>query len=557
MTHAQQQLTEQVFHFVSELYAYGVREVVISPGSRSTPIAIACECHPELKTWIHPDERSAAFFALGLIKGSQKPVALVCTSGTAAANYVPAVAESHISRLPLVVLTSDRPHELREVGAPQAINQVNMFENYVRFQFDMPIADGTAYTLEANRYQLQKASQYFVGPHQGPVHFNLPFREPLTPDWSRTDLLTTHKYTLPKYQKAIDPTPIQSILKQVKGLIIVGDMQHQDVSQLLTFATEYDLPILADPLNPIRRTEHPNVVATYDLLLRSGLALEADFVLRVGKPVVSKKLNQWLKQTNATQILIQNSKDIDAFPKMPDYFYEMSANDFFRSLNTLESTYRKVWLKHWQKLEIQARDIISTHQKQASDEAGYISRLLDKLDETDHLFVSNSMPIRDIDNLYFNRKFSVYANRGANGIDGVVSTALGMAVHKKVTLLIGDIAFYHDMNGLLMSKLNDIHMNIILVNNDGGGIFSYLPQKKAAGPHFERLFGTPTGLDFENTAHLYQLGYKRFTDIQSFEYAELNAMSATLYEIMTERASNYEAHQELYEKLSVVVNVTL
>lgn len=557
MTHAQQQLTEQVFHFVSELYAYGVREVVISPGSRSTPIAIACECHPELKTWIHPDERSAAFFALGLIKGSQKPVALVCTSGTAAANYVPAVAESHISRLPLVVLTSDRPHELREVGAPQAINQVNMFENYVRFQFDMPIADGTAHTLEANRYQLQKASQYFVGPHQGPVHFNLPFREPLTPDWSRTDLLTTHKYTLPKYQKAIDPTPIQSILKQVKGLIIVGDMQHQDVSQLLTFATEYDLPILADPLNPIRRTEHPNVVATYDLLLRSGLALEADFVLRVGKPVVSKKLNQWLKQTNATQILIQNSKDIDAFPKMPDYFYEMSANDFFRSLNTLESTYRKVWLKHWQKLEIQARDIILTHQKQASDEAGYISRLLDKLDETDYLFVSNSMPIRDIDNLYFNRKFSVYANRGANGIDGVVSTALGMAVHKKVTLLIGDIAFYHDMNGLLMSKLNDIHMNIILVNNDGGGIFSYLPQKKTSGPHFERLFGTPTGLDFENTAHLYQLGYKRFTDIQSFEYAELNAMSATLYEIMTERASNYEAHQELYEKLSEVVNVTL
>ena len=557
MTHAQQQLTEQVFHFVSELYAYGVREVVISPGSRSTPIAIACECHPELKTWIHPDERSAAFFALGLIKGSHRPVALVCTSGTAAANYVPAVAESHISRLPLVVLTSDRPHELREVGAPQAINQVNMFENYVRFQFDMPLADGTSYTLEANRYQLQKASQYFVGPHQGPVHFNLPFREPLTPDWSRTDLLTTHTYTLPKYQKMIDSAPIQPILKQVKGLIIVGDMQHQDVSQLLTFATEYDLPILADPLNPIRSTSHPNVVTTYDLLLRSGLKLEADFVIRVGKPVVSKKLNQWLKRTNATQILIQNSKDIDAFPKMPDYFYEISANDFFRSLDTLESTYRKVWLKHWQKLETQARDVILNHQKHASDEASYISRLLDKLDETDHLFVSNSMPIRDIDNLYFNRKFNVYANRGANGIDGIVSTALGMAVHKKMTLLIGDIAFYHDMNGLLMAKLNNIHMNIILVNNDGGGIFSYLPQKEATGPHFERLFGTPTGLDFENTAHLYQLGYKRFTDVQSFEYVELNSVSSTLYEIMTERASNYEAHQDFYEKLSEVVNVTL
>lgn len=557
MDHAQQQLTEQVFYFVSELYAYGVREVVISPGSRSTPLAIACECHPEMKTWIHPDERSAAFFALGLIKGSQRPVALVCTSGTAAANYVPAVAESHISRLPLVVLTSDRPHELREVGAPQAINQVNMFANYVHFQFDMPIADGTQYTLDAIRYQLQKASQYFVGPHQGPIHFNMPFREPLTPDWSRTDLLTTHTYTLPKYQKAIDPTPLKQTLKQIKGLIIVGDMQHQDVSQLLTFATEYDMPILADPLNPIRRTQHPNVIATYDLLLRSGLELEADFVIRVGKPVVSKKLNQWLKRTNATHILVQNSKDIDAFPKKPDYFYEMSANDFFRSLNTLESTYRKVWLKHWQQMELQAREKITYHQKQALDEAGYISRLLDKLDHTDNLFVSNSMPIRDIDNLYFDCEFGVYANRGANGIDGVVSTALGMAVHQKVTLLIGDIAFYHDMNGLLMSKLNDIHMNIILVNNDGGGIFSYLPQKEAAAPHFERLFGTPTGLDFEHAAHLYQFSYKRFSDIQSFDYVELNAMSGTLYEIITDRAENYEAHQTLYEQLSEVVNVTL
>lgn len=167
------------------------------------------------------------------------------------------------------------------------------------------------------------------------------------------------------------------------------------------------------------------------------------------------------------------------------------------------------------------------------------------------------MPIRDIDNLYYGRDFSIYANRGANGIDGVVSTALGMAVHKKVTLLIGDIAFYHDMNGLLMSKLNDIHMNIILVNNDGGGIFSYLPQKSSAAPHFERLFGTPTGLDFEHVANLYQFGYKRFTDIQTFDYAPLNTMSATLYEIVTDRDSNYEAHQALYEQLREVVDVTL
>ncbi|MCC4037534.1 2-succinyl-5-enolpyruvyl-6-hydroxy-3-cyclohexene-1-carboxylic-acid synthase [Staphylococcus pseudintermedius] len=550
-------LTEQVFHFVSELYAYGLREVVISPGSRSTPLALAFECHPYIQTWIHPDERSAAFFALGLIKGSQRPVAILCTSGTAAANYVPAIAESHISRLPLIVLTSDRPHELRGVGAPQAINQVNMFQNYVRFQFDLPIADGTPNTLAVNKYQLQKASQFFDGPHQGPVHFNLPFREPLTPDLSRQDLLTSLHYERPHYQKTMDFSAILPVLKQSKGLIVVGDMQHQDISQILTFATIYDLPILADPLNGIRATQHPNVVTTYDLLLRSGLNLSADFVIRVGKPVVSKKLNQWLKTTDATQILVQNNADIDAFPKNPDYFFEMSANDFFRALGDIPAAYRKMWLRQWQNMEEQARHTIKAHQKTANDEAAYVSRVLDKLGADDVLFVSNSMPIRDIDNLYIDHQARIYANRGANGIDGVVSTALGMAVHQKVTLLIGDIAFYHDMNGLLMSKLNDIHMNIVLLNNDGGGIFSYLPQKEGASEHFERLFGTPTGLNFEHAALLYDFNYKRFQDLQSFEYGHLTTMTPTLFEVVTQREANYEAHQNLYQKLSEVVNVTL
>ncbi|HEC2160703.1 TPA: 2-succinyl-5-enolpyruvyl-6-hydroxy-3-cyclohexene-1-carboxylic-acid synthase [Staphylococcus delphini] len=550
-------LTEQVFHFVSELYAYGLREVVISPGSRSTPLALAFECHPHIQTWIHPDERSAAFFALGLIKGSQRPVAILCTSGTAAANYVPAIAESHISRLPLVVLTSDRPHELRGVGAPQAINQVSMFQNYVRFQFDLPIADGTPNTLDVNKYQLQKASQFFDGPHQGPVHFNLPFREPLTPDLSRQDLLTSLHYERPHYQKTMDFSAILPVLKQSKGLIVVGDMQHQDISQILTFATIYDLPILADPLNGIRATQHPNVVTTYDLLLRSGLDLSADFVIRVGKPVVSKKLNQWLKTTDATQILVQNNADIDAFPKNSDYFFEMSANDFFRALGDIPAAYRKIWLRQWQSMEEQARHTIKVHQKTANDEAAYVSRVLDKLGADDALFVSNSMPIRDIDNLYIDHQARIYANRGANGIDGVVSTALGMAVHQKVTLLIGDIAFYHDMNGLLMSKLNDIHMNIVLLNNDGGGIFSYLPQKEGAPEHFERLFGTPTGLNFEHAALLYDFNYKRFQDLQSFEYSHLTTMTPTLFEVVTQRETNYEAHQNLYQKLSEVVNVTL
>lgn len=557
MTNHSDALTQQVFTFASELYAYGVREVVISPGSRSTPLAIAFEAHPKIKTWIHPDERSAAFFALGLIKGSGKPVAILCTSGTAAANYTPAIAECQISRVPLIVLTSDRPHELRSVGAPQAINQVNMFSNYVNFQFDLPIADGTEQMLYTIHYQMQIASQYLYGPHRGPIHFNMPFREPLTPDMNRVDLLKSQVKTLPHYQKSIAVKGISAILQKKKGLIIVGDMQHQEVDQILTYSTVYDMPILADPLSQLRKSNHPNVITTYDLLYRAGLDLDVDFVIRVGKPVISKKLNQWLKRTKAYQILVQNNDKIDVFPMPPNISYEISANDFFRSLMEEESVQRKDWLELWQSLEQQSRVEIKDYLNHASDEAVYVGEVIHKLSKGDALFVGNSMPIRDVDNLMFETEAEVYANRGANGIDGVVSTAIGMAVHKKVTLLIGDLSFYHDMNGLLMAKLNDININIVLVNNDGGGIFSYLPQKDSASDYFERLFGTPTGLDFEHAALLYDFTFERFESLNDFKYAELSSMDSHIYEVLTSREDNMQQHQILYKKLSDIVNVTL
>ena len=537
-------LTKQVYTFASELYAYGVREVVISPGSRSTPLAIAFEAHPNIKTWIHPDERSAAFFALGLIKGSERPVAILCTSGTAAANYTPAIAESQISRIPLIVLTSDRPHELRSVGAPQAINQVNMFANYINFQFDMPVADGSQEMLNTINYQMQIASQYLYGPHRGPIHFNLPFREPLTPDLEMTENLKSEHKILPHYQKNIDIQDIKNVLKDKKGLIIVGDMQHQAVDQILTYATIHDLPILADPLSQLRKFNHPNVITTYDLLYRSHLNIDADFIIRVGKPVISKKLNQWLTRTNA-------------FPTPPHISYEISANDFFRSLVNEPTVNRKDWIERWQSIEAQSRKAITQHMSQATDESAFVSTLIQKLTKDDALFVSNSMPIRDVDNLLFDSEVEVYANRGANGIDGVISTALGMAVHKRVTLLIGDLAFYHDMNGLLMAKLNDIHINIVILNNDGGGIFSYLPQKTAAEQYFERLFGTPTGLNFEYTAMLYDFSFKRLNNITDFSQVSFSNMNSYIYEMITNREDNLEQHQLLYQKLSEILNVTL
>ncbi|ALM56585.1 2-succinyl-5-enolpyruvyl-6-hydroxy-3-cyclohexene-1-carboxylic-acid synthase [Staphylococcus equorum] len=553
-------LTKQVFTFVSELYAYGIREIVISPGSRSTPMAIAIEAHPKMKSWIHPDERSAAFFAMGLMKGSERPVAILCTSGSAAANYTPAISESSLSHLPLVVLTSDRPHELRGIGAPQAIDQTNMFANYTQYQFDFPIADSNGdqdFMTNTVKFQLQKASQYLYGPHRGPIHLNLPFREPLTPDLEKVEWLTSDTKIMPHYQKTTSLNEINVIVKKRKGLIIVGDMQHQDVDQILTFATIHDMPILADPLSQLRREHHPNVITTYDLLFRAGLEVDVDFIIRVGKPVISKKINQWLKDTKAFQILVQNNDRPDAFPITPHVSYEMSANDFFRQLSETTTVERKQWLEKWQSLEKHAKVEIKDYVRTATDEAAYVANVLDKLTTDDALFVSNSMPIRDVDNLFIDCEAAVFSNRGANGIDGVTSTALGMAVHKKVTLLIGDLAFYHDMNGLLMSKLNDINLNIVLLNNDGGGIFSYLPQKDTADAYFERLFGTPTGLDFEHTALLYDFTFKRFESIEAFKYTELSKFGAHIYEIMTYREDNLQQHLKLYKKLSDIINVTL
>lgn len=553
-------LTKQVFTFVSELYAYGIREIVISPGSRSTPMAIAIEAHPKMKSWIHPDERSAAFFAMGLMKGSERPVAILCTSGSAAANYTPAISESSLSHLPLVVLTSDRPHELRGIGAPQAIDQTNMFANYTQYQFDFPIADSNGdqdFMTNTVKFQLQKASQYLYGPHRGPIHLNLPFREPLTPDLEKVEWLTSDTKIMPHYQKTTSLNEINVIVKKRKGLIIVGDMQHQDVDQILTFATIHDMPILADPLSQLRREHHPNVITTYDLLFRAGLEVDVDFIIRVGKPVISKKINQWLKDTKAFQILVQNNDRPDAFPITPHVSYEMSANDFFRQLSETTTVERKQWLEKWQSLEKHAKVEIKDYVRTATDEAAYVANVLDKLTTDDALFVSNSMPIRDVDNLFIDCEAAVFSNRGANGIDGVTSTALGMAVYKKVTLLIGDLAFYHDMNGLLMSKLNDINLNIVLLNNDGGGIFSYLPQKDTADAYFERLFGTPTGLDFEHTALLYDFTFKRFESIEAFKYTELSKFGAHIYEIMTYREDNLQQHLKLYKKLSDIINVTL
>ncbi|MGV2927043.1 2-succinyl-5-enolpyruvyl-6-hydroxy-3-cyclohexene-1-carboxylic-acid synthase [Macrococcus capreoli] len=550
-------LTKQVFHFVKSLYDYGIHEIVISPGSRSTPIAIACELHPEMTTYIHPDERSAAFYALGLMKATNRPVAILCTSGTAASNYVPAVSECFISNMPLVVITSDRPHELRNVGAPQAINQVGMYRNFVQYERDFPIADDASETLQFIDAVMMQASTFLSGPMKGPVHFNIPFREPLMPDAALQGMLTVEPKVQVSYQKAFDVNTVKGIISRQNGVIIAGDCQQEDLTQMLIFSTIHNVPIIADPLSQIRHLKHPNVVTTGDSLFKVLKSITPGYIIRVGNAVVSKAINQWIKASDAPQILVQPRVQPYTFPKVPDLFIEITANDFFRQVAEEKPVNNQAWIKFWQTINDVVINHIIQHAQTVRDEGSATYQIFKQLQQDDVVFLGNSMPIRDCDTFFTHFEGQPYCNRGANGIDGVVSTALGMARHKKVTLIIGDISFYHDMNGLIMDKLSSNEhkhqINIVVMNNNGGGIFSYLPQYEDKA-HFERLFGTPLDLDFEQTATLYDFKYKKFN---VFDEITLPKASGHIIEITSDREENLKAHQQLLNDLKVKLNAEL
>lgn len=546
-------LTMQVFHLVKRLRDYGIEEVVISPGSRSTPLAIACELHERITTYIHPDERSAAFFALGLIKATQKPVAILCTSGTAASNYVPAVTEAYISHLPLVVLTSDRPHELRNVGAPQAINQVNMFQNFVMYERDFPIADGSDGTITFIEHVMQQAQTHFNGPMRGPVHFNIPFREPLMPDVTRTDLLSYTPVPNVLYQKSFNIDVMRPVLNLKRGLIIAGDSQQEDLTQLLVFSTIHNIPIIADPLSQLRDSKHPNVITTGDSVFKALEHIHAGYVIRVSHAVVSKPINTWLAQTDIPQVLVQSRATPDTFPKVPDLYIEMTANDFFRQLADEKPADNKEWLKYWQTMNDLIINQIHQHTQTVTDEGRAIYEIFKQIEDDAVIFLGNSMPIRDCDTFFTQFSGKPFCNRGANGIDGVVSTAMGMAVHKKVTLIIGDISFYHDLNGLIMKKLENLDINIVVFNNNGGGIFSYLPQKEN-DTYFERLFGTPLNLNFKYAAQLYDFNYYMFNVFDDFKLPD---SGANIIEVITDRNENLLAHQQLIRTLKDKLNAEL
>jgi 2-succinyl-5-enolpyruvyl-6-hydroxy-3-cyclohexene-1-carboxylate synthase len=584
--------------FVDELWRAGIQHVVICPGSRSTPLTLTFAAHPTVHTWLHIDERAAAFFALGMAKRSAQCVALLCTSGTAAANFLPALVEAKLSHIPLLVLTADRPYELRECGAPQAIDQQKLYGTHVKWFVDVALPEATNTALRYIRTLANRAAALAQAVPAGPVHLNMPFREPLTPAAPDTSLLPDGQRDAVAWEGrsasaayvtvsaarpgTIAPTTsarlATTMSKRQHGLIVVGPNNNAALTApLLSLAQRLGYPILADPLSQLRcaSIDHTLILSSYDAFLRSDSfaeRTEPELVLRFGALPTSKPLLLYLQRYAACpQIVIESNGGWEEPAQLALELIHVDAVSFCQDLfsaladhavNRPSFTDRE-WLQTWQHADQITREVLASSIQDLQElfEGRIFTELAAILPNNSTLYVGNSMPVRDLDTFFWcnERKIHILGNRGANGIDGVISSALGAsaatasaAVKAPVVLVIGDLSFFHDLNGLLAAHLHKLDLTIVLVNNDGGGIFSFLPQ--AAYPeYFEQFFGTPTGLDFRPVVQMYGGNFQCIQSWAEFREALKTGIEnggLHVIELHTERASNVSMHRQLWQAVS-------
>ncbi|MGI2326266.1 2-succinyl-5-enolpyruvyl-6-hydroxy-3-cyclohexene-1-carboxylic-acid synthase [Planococcus sp. YIM B11945] len=552
-------LTEYVSAFTHSIVHLGVKNAVISPGSRSTPLAYACMKQEGLTVYRQIDERSAAYFALGLAKASREPVMLLCTSGTAAANYFPAIVEAYYARIPLIVVTADRPHELRDVGAPQAINQINLFGSHVKWSVDLPMPELDNRLDFLGRHLHRSVASAKTEP-KGPVHINVPFREPLRIDFeqhyeSQGEIAHFGAATALTNEAEVF---LQDVLKQEKGLLVMGEMTAPVSQEFWQFVQKLQWPVLADPLSNLRAKIDPSckdlIIDSYDALLKNKLfkdEMVPDVVIRVGPQPVSKPLSLYLTAVRPkTYVVFDESAMVRDAQSVVTHHIQASADNLWQLPIKAKpaSEYRLKWTGA---SEIFWR-VMEQHCEEELDEGVLAKVFFDELDACD-MVVGSSMPIRDVDTFFkaTQRDIRIFANRGANGIDGVVSTAFGVqaAGKRPAYLFIGDLSFLHDMNGLIASKMQQTDLTIVIMNNDGGGIFSYLPQSQEER-HFEELFGTPTGLTFSDAANMYDTEYAAVhTKTQLADALQTEkTKSVKIIEVFTDRQENVLVHRKLWSR---------
>jgi 2-succinyl-5-enolpyruvyl-6-hydroxy-3-cyclohexene-1-carboxylate synthase len=509
----------------------GLKTAIICPGSRSAPLTIAFVQHPQIETIPVLDERSASFFALGIAKQTHRPVVLICSSGTAGANFYPAVIEAKESRVPLLVLTADRPPELRDCNAGQAIEQQRLFGNYTNYYTELAMPELNISRLQYLRQRSAQCYQQCLYPISGVVHINIPFRDPLAPivdpevsawcDRLPDDFFDhLQPFTKPQLQQSI------KLPNSKQGIIIAGVAQPEDpeiyVTAIARIANLTGFTVLAEALSPVRNYSHlfdRNLISTYDTILRNqqlAQSLKPDLVLRIGEMPTSKVLRQWL-DTNLieTWIIDESDRSLDSVHgKTHNCLTSVTpfANSLENSSQTQDSTYSNAW----EMAENQTRDTIDRLlQSESNLFEGKAAWLLSQvLPVNTPLFISNSMPVRDME--YFwkpnDRTYQIYVNRGANGIDGCLSTTIGIAHNNQPTVMLtGDLALLYDTNGFLIKPYLQGHLTIVLLNNNGGGIFGMLPIAQF-NPPFEEFFSTPQNIEFRNLCKTYQVEYEQIQD---------------------------------------------
>jgi 2-succinyl-5-enolpyruvyl-6-hydroxy-3-cyclohexene-1-carboxylate synthase len=595
---------------VDALVGGGVHEAVVCPGSRSTPLALALRAHPGITVRVLIDERSAGFFALGVAKAAGRPVAVLTTSGTAAANLLPAVVEASLGRVPLVLLTADRPAELRDRGAAQAIDQVRLFGTHAKWFAELPLFDGEAVTARHVCSVGARAVATAVAGPAGPVHLNVPFREPLVPDGPLGPLLShggvpgggpadgeepTSVVTGPRLLVDADVERLARRLAAVeRGLIIAGPQDDPAFPTAVgRLAAALDWPILADPLSLVRCGPHDRarVVARGDQLLRPGPWRDAHvpgLVLRFGAMPTSKPVLTLLEEERPAQVVVDGDGGWRDPAVLPTTFVHADASGTAHALaDALGAGEREAgggrlrpipprghrWLDGWLVADRTADRALRGWLARTTDdgepfEGAPFAHVADLLPDGGIVWAGSSMPVRDMDTWLpaGSRAIRPLASRGANGIDGVVSAALGAASTGVPTVLvIGDIALLHDLSGLVAASRLGLAATIVVVNNDGGGIFSFLPQATAARPdaglpaHFEELFGTPHGIDLGPLVVALGAEHRAVTpaELQPALEASVGAPGLQVIEVRTDRARNVALHREAAAAVAAALEALL
>ncbi|BBD67613.1 2-succinyl-6-hydroxy-2,4-cyclohexadiene-1-carboxylic acid synthase/2-oxoglutarate decarboxylase [Nostoc commune NIES-4072] len=570
---------------VNQLWAYiltetlkrlGLTCAIICPGSRSTPLAIAfAQQAPEIEAISILDERSAAFFALGQAKATGLPVVLVCTSGTAGANFYSAVIEASYSRVPLLLLTTDRPPELRDCHSGQTVDQLRLYGNYPNWQTELALPSADMGMLAYLRQTIIHSWERAQTPTKGPVHLNIPFRDPLAPLPDGTDLsyLQSQFHAEDFFAGIANTTPFPTphsllpIPQQWKecdrGIIIAGVAQLSQPQEycraIAQLSQTLKWPVLAEGLSPVRNYAelNPYLISTYDLILRNqqlAKQLAPEMVIQVGEMPTSKELRSWIDATQPRRWVIDPSdQNLDPLHGRTTHLRISVEEIKVEEGNlSLSSDYGKQWCDLETKVRLVVDQTMGKIDEIIESKAAWLISQI--LPPGTPLFIANSMPVRDVEYFWKPNNLGVrsHFNRGANGIDGTLSTALGIAHRQQSSVMLtGDLALLHDTNGFLIRNKFVGHLTIVLINNNGGGIFEMLPIAKF-DPPFEEFFGTPQDIDFAQLCATYNVEHELITSWQQL-HETLNPLPNTeirVLELQTNRKADAKWRQDNLRKFA-------